>query len=60
MEKSENKTTKPASGDAPRRRPGLPDPTKVVGERDLLSPKGKRYKIIRTRECDAYDKPDDS
>lgn len=45
-------------GDAPQR-PGLPDPASVVGERELPSPKGERYKIIRTHERDAYDKPDE-
>lgn len=46
-----------------RRRPGLPDPAAIVGERELRSPKGTQYRVIRTRERDAYDKanapPDD-
>ncbi len=51
----------PDSDDAAqRRRPGLPDPANVVGERELRSPKGTRYRIIKTRERDAYDKPDES
>ncbi|MER9316347.1 hypothetical protein NKI31_12680 [Mesorhizobium sp. M0659] len=43
-----------------RRRTGLPDPANVVSERELRSPKGARYKVIRTRERDAYDKPEES
>lgn len=53
------KPTKPAGGDAQHRHLGLPEPANVIAERELRSPKGKRYKIIRTRERDAYDKPDD-
>lgn len=44
---------------AQRRRPGLPDPANVVSVRDLRSPKGARYRVIKTRERDAYDKPNE-
>jgi hypothetical protein len=45
------------SGKAPN--PGLPDPESVVSERVLISPKGRRYRILRTTEKDSYDPPDD-
>jgi hypothetical protein len=47
----------PASGRS--RNPGLPDPKTVVSERTLVSPKGTRFRIIRTTEKDPYD-PDDN
>lgn len=40
------------------RRPGLPDPATVVGERVLVSPKGRRYRILETTERDPGDPPD--
>jgi hypothetical protein len=39
--------------------PGLPDKETVVSERAFVSPKGNRYRIIRTTEKDPYDPPDD-
>jgi hypothetical protein len=39
--------------------PGLPDPESVVSERVFISPKGRRYRILRTSEQDPYDPPDD-
>lgn len=39
--------------------PGLPDKETVISERTFVSPKGKRYRIIRTTEKDPYDPPDD-
>ena len=46
--------------DAPEQpNPGLPDPATVVSERTFTSPKGKRYRIIKTTEKDPYDPPDD-
>ena len=39
--------------------PGLPDPKSVVSERVLISPKGRRFRILRTTEKDPYDPPDD-
>jgi hypothetical protein len=38
--------------------PGLPDPATVVSERMFTSPKGRRYRIIKTTETDPYDPPD--
>ncbi|HVR96115.1 MAG TPA: hypothetical protein VMW27_05845 [Thermoanaerobaculia bacterium] len=38
-------------------RPGLPAPESVVSEKTFTSPKGKRYRILRTDETDPYDKP---
>jgi hypothetical protein len=37
------------------RRAGLPDEASVVAEETLISPKGRRYRILKTRETDAYD-----
>jgi hypothetical protein len=39
--------------------PGLPDPESIVSERIFISPKGRRYRILRTTEKDPYDPPDD-
>ena len=36
-------------------RPGLPDPKEIVAERSFVSPKGTRYRILRTDERDAYE-----
>lgn len=38
-------------------RPGLLDPATVVGERAFTSPKGRRYRIIETRQTDPDDDP---
>jgi hypothetical protein len=40
------------------RNPGLPDKDTVISERTFTSPKGMRYRIIRTTEKDPYDSPD--
>jgi hypothetical protein len=37
------------------RNPGLPDPKTVISERTFVSPKGTRFRIIRTTEKDPYD-----
>jgi hypothetical protein len=39
-------------------RPGLPDPEEIVAERSFVSPKGKRYRVLRTNERDAYEEDD--
>jgi hypothetical protein len=44
-----------ADGSREKRRPGLPHPSEIVGESAFTSPKGKRYRIIRTTEKDPYD-----
>jgi hypothetical protein len=49
---------RPRQGSREKQRPGLPDPSAVVGESTLTSPKGSRYRVIRTTEKDPYDKPD--
>jgi hypothetical protein len=38
--------------------PGLPAPESIVSETDFTSPKGTKYRIIKTRETDPYDKPE--
>ena len=38
--------------------PALPDPESVVSERVFISPKGRRYRILRTTDKDPYDPPD--
>jgi hypothetical protein len=47
----------PPPGAAPN--PGLPDPKSVVSERVFISPKGRRFRILRTTDKDPYDPPDD-
>lgn len=39
--------------------PGLPDPKSVASERVMISPKGRRYRILKTTDKDPYDPPDD-
>ena len=39
-------------------RPGLPAPESVISETEFTSPKGAKYRIIKTRETDPYDKPE--
>jgi hypothetical protein len=41
------------------RNPGLPNKETIIAERPFTSPKGKRYRIIKTTEKDPYDPPDD-
>ena len=38
-------------------RPGMPNKASVLSEKAFTSPKGKRYRIIRTDEIDSYDAP---
>lgn len=38
--------------------PGLPDPKTVLYERPLVSPRGRRYRIITTSQKDPYDPKD--
>lgn len=57
------KTTRAKTGQAGHHRrpgkprPGLPDPGSVVDVTTFKSPAGKTYRILRTSEQDAYDKP---
>ena len=39
--------------------PGLPEEESVTGVEEFTSPKGNRYRILRTDETDAYDDPDE-
>jgi hypothetical protein len=43
------------TGESPRA--GLPARDSVVGEETLTSPKGNVYRVLKTNETDAYDKP---
>lgn len=45
------------SADESRGRPGMPDEASVLSEKTFTSPKGKRYRIIKTDETDPYDAP---
>jgi hypothetical protein len=38
----------------------LPDPRLVIAQKTFLSPKGTRYRILKTSERDAYDSPEGS
>lgn len=52
---AEGKDTPCEAAAAPRA--GLPDPDSVVSETELTSPSGRRYRVIRTTEKDAYEEP---
>jgi hypothetical protein len=36
-------------------RPGLPNPASVIEEKVFVSPKGTKYRILRTNEVDEYE-----
>jgi hypothetical protein len=57
--KGRRKPRKEATATVWPRNPGLPDPKTVVSERTLISPRGRRFRILRTTEKDPYD-PDDT
>jgi hypothetical protein len=46
---------RPRAGEREKRRAGLPDPSSVVQVTTFISPKGRRYSVIRTTEKDPYD-----
>jgi len=48
-------STEPA--DERRGRPGMPNEASVLSEKAFISPKGKRYRILKTDETDPYDAP---
>jgi hypothetical protein len=49
-----------AKGTAARRvRPGLPAAGSVLSTKTFTSPKGNRYRILKTDEKDPYDDPED-
>jgi len=55
------KRTKRGAQTRLRPRPaGLPDEARVVAETSFASPKGTRYRILKTTETDAYDRPSGS
>jgi hypothetical protein len=58
--KDDPEKKKPGQKPAPVPNPGLPDKERVISERTLVSPKGKRYRIIRTSERDPYDPSDEA
>jgi len=45
---------------AGKRRPGLPNEASVLEEREFTSPRGTKYRLLRTNEKDAYDNGDGS
>ena len=49
--------TKPRA-EARNRRPGLPNESSIVAEMEFTSPKGTKYRVLRTNEKDAYDDGD--
>jgi hypothetical protein len=59
MAKDDKREGKGKPKPSPPPTPGLPDKETIVSERMFTSPKGKRYRIIRTTEKDPYDPPDD-
>ncbi len=42
---------------AERRLESLPAPDVRTGEAEIVSPKGRRYSVIRTDELDPYEQP---
>jgi hypothetical protein len=51
---TQREPTTPRTG-AHKRRAGLPDDASVVAETEFTSPKGTRYRILKTNEKDPYD-----
>lgn len=49
---ADGEAQEPRTGDE---RPGLPDEATVVSEKIFTSPKGRRYRILRTTQTDPYD-----
>ena len=45
---------------APGSLPDPPDPKTVVAEAVLTSPRGRQYRVLRTDQRDATDKPENS
>jgi hypothetical protein len=43
---------------ARKRRPGLPNEASVLEDKEFRSPKGTKYRLLRTNEKDAYDNRD--
>jgi hypothetical protein len=47
----------PPGGSRPKRRRGLPDEASILDTKTFTSRTGKKYRIIKTCEKDAYDPP---
>lgn len=45
-------------GQERKRRAGLPSEDSVLEEREFRSPKGTKYRLLRTNQKDAYDNGD--
>jgi hypothetical protein len=57
--KDQPKNAKSAEGKrVTRRKKAVPSPETVVERAPLVSPKGRVYQVLRTRQMDAYDRPD--
>ena len=55
----EPRKTRKKARDKPRApNPGLPDKETIISERTFVSPKGTRFRIIKTTQKDPYDPPD--
>ncbi len=56
-DRASRKSKDPAEPSGDRARPGRPDEGSVLEEKEFTSPKGNRYRVIRTDETDPYDAP---
>ena len=56
VERGKAKEHPDKGGDEPRA-PGMPDEASIVEVKTFTSPKGNRYRILRTNETDPYDEP---
>ncbi len=56
-DRASRKSKDPAEHSGDRARPGRPDEGSVLEEKEFTSPKGNRYRVIRTDETDPYDAP---
>jgi len=45
---------------APLARPGMPSPDSVREIVEKVTPKGRRFQILKTTETDSYDRPKSS
>ncbi|HKC79646.1 MAG TPA: hypothetical protein VKB91_00515 [Gemmatimonadaceae bacterium] len=41
-----------------RARPGLPTPDTIIEIREMMSPSGKKIRLLRTNQQDPYDPPE--
>ena len=54
---SHKEEERPRKGEDEPRAPGMPDEASIVEVKTFTSPKGNRYRILRTNETDPYDEP---